>query len=792
VDVATLPSPAARPAAPAANPAWAWLTGGNTLARIGVVVLFFGVAFLLRWFAEHFTVPIELRLAGVAAAGAALVGLGLRLAGSRPGYGLSLQGAGAGILYLTTFAAFRLYAVLPAAAAIALLAAVAAATVALALRADSQPLAALALLGGFLAPLLTATGGAPLPLFAYFAVLNAAIFAIAWRRAWPALNVLGLVCTLALGLAWGHRFYAAEHFAVVEPFLVLFLAFYVAIAVLEARRDALDARRPLAGILVFGAPLAAFALQVALVDEFAYGAAWSAGALALAYALLHLALRRRGGAALALLAQAFLALAVIFATLAVPLALDDRWTAALWAVEAAGVYWIGVRQRSPWARAFALLVEIGAGVAFAGSAFAAVEGVAFANARFIGAIAIALSGLATAFFADRAGEALPGRERPLVPLVFGWGAIWWLAAGALEAVRELERAAEPHGVLAWVVASVLAALALRRTIPWPRLIGVAVALLPVMAYVALRDFRYERTTLELYGWLVWPAAWVAQWLALHAADRRQPDAGTAPPGGGALRAVHAVTAVALIAQIAWEASEWAGRYTPQRTVWVACAAALPAIVFLAVVRQCRDSARWPWTPHRDAYAVAAGTPIAALLALWFVAVNALSPGDVAPLPYLPLGNVLDLTLALALIVLLAWATGFARLSAAQRYAMLGGGLFIALNGIVLRTAHQWGGIPWRLSALLASKPLQASLTLAWTLTAVALMYAATRRRLRPLWMVGAALLAVVVAKLFLVDLGALSGLPRVVAFLGVGVLLLGIGFLSPLPPAGADKLRPER
>ena len=45
------------------------------------------------------------------------------------------------------------------------------------------------------------------------------------------------------------------------------------------------------------------------------------------------------------------------------------------------------------------------------------------------------------------------------------------------------------------------------------------------------------------------------------------------------------------------------------------------------------------------------------------------------------------------------------------------------------------------------------------------------------------MLAVVVGKLFLIDLGALSGLPRVVAFLGVGVLLLVIGYLSPLPPA---------
>ncbi len=54
-------------------------------------------------------------------------------------------------------------------------------------------------------------------------------------------------------------------------------------------------------------------------------------------------------------------------------------------------------------------------------------------------------------------------------------------------------------------------------------------------------------------------------------------------------------------------------------------------------------------------------------------------------------------------------------------------------------------------------------------------------------MVGAGLLAVVVVKLFALDLSSLSGLPRVVAFLGVGVLLLVIGYLAPLPPAEPEQ-----
>ena len=473
-----------------------------------------------------------------------------------------------------------------------------------------------------------------------------------------------------------------------------------------------------------------------------------------------------------------------------PLGLDDRWTAALWAIEAAGVYWVGVRQASPAARGFALLVELGAGAAFIWSGGVDADEPLFANAYFIGAMLIALSGLATAYFADRAGAELPERERPVTPLVFGWGAVWWLAAGGMEIVRHFERAEEVHAALGWVVASVALALVLGRAARWPRLATVGVALLPVMGIAAVADFDRARTTMTMFGWLVWPAAWIVHAFVLRAADARasaEAPGERGPPGAHRLlRFVHAFSLFALTAQLAWEASEWVGRWTPAHTAWVACAAALPAAACLWIVTRWRDDAHWPFPMHGDAYAVGAGTPMAALLGVWFFAVNVLSPGDVSPLPYLPLANPIDLTLALVLAAVFVWSRRFARLSVQVMYGWFGVALFVALNGIVLRTAHHWGDIPWRLPALLASKPLQAALTLTWSATALAVMFTATRRGLRPLWMVGAGLLVVVVGKLFLIDLGALSGLPRVVAFLGVGVLLLAIGYVSPLPPAAID------
>jgi len=788
-------SRASRPA-PRPNPFWAWFTGGNALTRIGVVVMFFGIAFLLKYFAEHFTVSIELRLGAVAAFAVALIVLGLRLAAARPAYGLSLQGAGAGILYLTIYAGFRLYGVLPEALAIVLLVVVAALTIGLAVRADSQPLAALAIAGGFLAPVLVGNDGDPLLLFGYFAVLNAAIFALAWSRSWRALNAVGFAFTFVLGLAWGREFYAAAHYAIVQPFLALFFVFYLGIAILNVRRAPPAAKDPVDGLLVFGVPLAGFALQAALVREYHHGVAWSAVAVAAFYAVLFVATRKRPEPGYPLLARAFAALAVIFATVAIPFAFDDRYTAAIWAVEAAGVYWMGVRQNVPFARAFALLVEAGAGILFAISAPPGAGGLLFANAYFAGALLVAAAGLVTPCIADRAASLLGAGERALTPAVFGWGVLWWLAAGGVELVRQLPRAEEPHAVLAWVTASVALALAASRWVAWPRLVGAALVMLPAMAVVAYFDFGESRTTLELYGWIVWPCAWIVHWRALAAAEPMRVAAiGTkyeAVDIGELLEITHAISALALTVQVAWEASEWTGRVTAHYTARTPCAAALPAIAYLWLVAWWRDSLRWPFAAHRRAYAVGAGVPTAALVTIWFLAVNVLSPGDVSPLPYVPLLNPLDVTLALALWASAAWAVRFAGISQRALFRWLAFGLFVALNGVVLRTAHHWGGVPWRLSSMLASKPLQAALTLAWTLTAVAAMTVASSRRLRILWMLGAALLAAVVAKLFLVDLGSLSGLSRVIAFLGAGVLLLIIGFVSPLPPAAPEEISRDR
>jgi uncharacterized membrane protein len=252
-------------------PLWNFFFGGNAVVRFGVIVLFFGVSFLLKYASEHIVIPVEARLAAVALGAVIMLAIGWRLRQSRPGYGLIMQGGGVGLLYLTVFAAFRLYQLLPAGLVFALLVGTAVFSAILAVLQDSRSLAALGVSGGFLAPLLASTGaGSHVMLFSFYAILNLGILIIAWFKAWRSLNLLGFAFTFIIGLAWGGRYYRAELLASTEPFLILFFLFYVAIAVLFALRQDASIKSPVDGTLVFGAPLIAFGLQTALVRRIEY------------------------------------------------------------------------------------------------------------------------------------------------------------------------------------------------------------------------------------------------------------------------------------------------------------------------------------------------------------------------------------------------------------------------------------------------------------------------------------------------------------------------------------------
>ena len=371
-----------------------WLFGGNTAVRVGIIVLFLGFAFFLNYASEQGWLSVEMRYAGVGLAGIVLQVIGWRLRESRRTYGLVLQGGAVAVLYLTIFAAMRLNQLIPPEAGFALLVAVVVFSAMLAVLQDAQILAAAGAAGGFAAPILASTGGEHhVALFSYFLLLDAGILSIAWFKAWRPLNLIGFFGTLVIGAAWAADQYQPEMLESTEPFLVVFFLMFVAIALLFARRVLRDAegeppagdrmsavlwaaRRTnyLDGVLLFGAPIAAFALQVPLMAPYRYGAAFSALALGFFYILLAAGLFRGTQRRYLALLETFIALGVVFGTLSVPLGLDARWTSAAWAIEGAGLYWIALRQDRRVGRGFATLLQFAAGWAWLQTLMPGTEG----------------------------------------------------------------------------------------------------------------------------------------------------------------------------------------------------------------------------------------------------------------------------------------------------------------------------------------------------------------------------------------------------------------------------------
>ena len=801
---APVPAPAPAPAAPPraveppapVEPEWQraireYFAGGNLVVRVGVIVLFFGVAFLLKYVAQRYTVPIEFRLSGVAAGGIALLLLGWRLRERRRGFALALQGGAVGVLYLTVFAGFRLYNVLPPVAAFGLLALIAIASALLAVRQDSMALAMLGAAGGFLAPILASTGqGSHVALFSFYALLDVGIVIIAWYKAWRPLNVLAFLFTFAIGTFWGVTRYVPEQFASTEPFLILFFLMFVAIAVLFAWRRAPVFRDYVDSTVVFGTPVAASALQAALVRDIPFGRAYSALIAGAFYLVLAWILRRRSQPSLRLLVEAFIALGVAFATLAIPLALDGQWTAASWALEGAALFWVGLRQHRRLPAIAGPLLQLAGGCAWLAHGGVGAQATAFANAGFMGAVLLAVAGLLSAWLASRPQPLLRTFPFDFAPLLLTWGLLWWYFGFGHELQRALPAAwFEAAGVLLVALTGVVAALLVRR-LAWPSLLVPALLPWPAMLIAGVLWRLGYAHPLTAPGCWAWPLAFAAAWFILYVRDREIPESVGRP--------LHVLALWWFALLGGWELSWRIEHWVAGGSAWPAIGAALLPALLLALITSWRGRAgsvmtdwvlgRWQW-----AYRGVGGAGLALFLALWTLYSHRSQDGSAAPLPYVPLVNPLDLMQGAALLLLLAWWRSSRRELAwpggpARPYVRVWAALvFVWLNAILLRTLHHWAGVPYELSAMLASTLAQTALSIFWTALALSAMLWAHRSGQRGAWIAGAVLMGVVVAKLFLVDLARAGTVERIVSFLVVGVLMLVMGYFAPLPPARREE-----
>lgn len=283
------------------------------------------------------------------------------------------------------------------------------------------------------------------------------------------------------------------------------------------------------------------------------------------------------------------------------------------------------------------------------------------------------------------------------------------------------------------------------------------------------------------GWFGWPVYLLAGWLSL----RR-----FVPETPAVFRNLHPVAVVGLAFAVGLEAYRAVLDLGALSRDWAFAAAGMPSAALLTAIVGASPRPLWPFSEERERYMGAGALALCGCLGLWMIAFDLDARGASAPLEYLPILNPVDLAQLLAFAAILGWLRAYRRAGyhalpsdlIAALPTTLAGFAFFWFNAMLARSVHQLAGVPFDATALWHSVPLQVALSISWSVIALGMTVLASRYRARAIWIAGAVLLGVVVVKLFTIDLARLSTLARIGTFLVVGVLLLAIGYLAPVPP----------
>ena len=784
--------PAATPTEPtlldkAWNALWSvvkgYFTDGNVFVRIGILILFVGVSFLLKYAAEHSDVPIEFRISGVALGGLALLYLGWRLRQSKGVYALLLQGAGIGVMYMSIFAAYKIYELLPSLPTFGLLAGLAVFSALLAVVQDSKALAAFGITGGFVAPILASSGsGDYVALFNYFIVLNLGVLAMAWYKSWRIVNLLAFGFTFLIYTVWMFDSYRTEYLISADAFLIVFFLIFSLASVLFAQRQPLQLKGYVDGTLVFGNPLIVWGLHMALMDDVEYGIAVSAFVFGLYHVVLARVLWNRDNAGMRLFSESLLSIGVIFLTLAIPYSMDGHWTSATWALEGAGILWVSLRQQRKLPQYFAVLLQLASAIVFFIQYRSDASLLPVLNPYYLGGIFIAASGFFSAWQLCKYNKVHPAETLPRIHVAaFVWSMLWWVMIhlSQIELYVHSTRGRSQVMLLFAITTSFLA-WQLAKRLGWKLAEITAVASIAAFILVGVHAMLELSPPFELIGVVLWVLALGYAWWLLSKVELMDTYTHVIVH----IHTTVAVLAIALLsAEVVWLLNDllpylgegWVAGY------WFIVPAA--ALFYLLRARH------WPLLQYNGRVQQSVMAIMLAYLVGWSLFVNLSNNGDPDPLFYLPVLNPLDVmhvfmfVLAYRSYQLFKVAHQPSPDSVISSYALKLAAVlvFIWINTIVLRSIHHFDGVVYRPDSLADSALVQVSLSILWTIMGMLAMIFAARRSLRRLWIAGAILVGIVLLKLVTIDLSSHDTVERIVSFIAVGLLLVGMGYFSPIP-----------
>ena len=322
------------------------LIGRRWIGWVAILLILFAAGFFLKYAFDNRWIGEVGRVAIGIVAGISMTLLGFRYFKRKwKIFSQILTSGGAILLYLSTYAAFGYYHLVPQKAAFTLLALLIAETAALALLYEAPAIAIMALIGGFITPLLLHSNqDQHLSLFGYILVID--LGSLALLKHWRGLRSIAFLGSHILFWLWYNEHYHEQRLLSVMLFqLALFVIFLAAhlIARLLRRIESVSAE----DLWLLGLnPFVFFATSYHLLNPLYHG--WM-GAFALIMALIF------AGAAKVLIDRAtwnrvelltLIGIAVTFVTLAIPIQLRSNWITIAWSVEALVMLWAGIETRT--------------------------------------------------------------------------------------------------------------------------------------------------------------------------------------------------------------------------------------------------------------------------------------------------------------------------------------------------------------------------------------------------------------------------------------------------------------
>lgn len=769
---------------------FSWIWQGNPLAKIGILLLFFGIGYLLKFSIQNDVLSPLMRLMISAIGCLVLLGTGWYLRHKKLLFALILQGGAIGCFYITVFAAFKLYTMLPYSMAFVAMILICAASIMLALLQRAISLAILATLGGYLAPMLLSTGdGNHILLFSYYLMLSVGILVISVWQAWRPLNLIGMFMTYSVAILWGWNHYQAEYYVSSQIFLIANLIVFNVLTQLFALRYQHEKQMVVDYTLLFIPPFISLFLQYMISWQFSFLPAVSALLLGMLYLLAGLQIHKRYTDSGKSLALGNIVIGACFASLAIPLALTFEWTSIIWSVEGLLLLWYGFQQQNKKLISVGvLLILVSAATLLSG--FSLYEW--SKTSTYMVPVLLMTCFCTGAMFYVRRTTSYNFKAISYGFLLLGL-VIWFLWIPVITDILSWSGQSESFVIMVLVVISVWFWRFLAIKTDWVPLLLCQSFIWIIGYYYLALDFIHDENPMGRgEGSLIWPVILGSSILfVMHAHKSRNV---------WMRRVLHGATFWLILtfiaAQVNWFVTilPWGIRELGYFIYVMTITLAILVMYWLQIQKIP------PMKRNGMIYWYSFLPIIMVLIGLSFVA--NLEDGKLTFWNYIPLINPLDeaglFSIASLFLMRRALVQKLKRITQFDLIVIRGlgfSGIVLSalwFNGIILRALSDFAGIHWGFDALLDSRLVQTVLSISWSILALGFMIFAGVKQNRISWLFGAGIFTCVIAKLFLVDIYGQDGLSRAISFITVAVLILVVGYFSPLPPKKAQRKGSEK